>query len=114
MKEISGTWSDEEIEQRIQYKGLAAPRVTGHDIEDAISEHAAIQYHRFPGTTVTICCVPMKNGFNVVGESAAVSMENFDEEIGREVALKNAKDKMWALLGYALRERLAVKRNEII
>lgn len=48
---------------------MGAPRVTPFDIENAIDKVAAIQYHRFPGTTVTVACVPLKNGYTVVGKS---------------------------------------------
>jgi hypothetical protein len=95
---------DQAIEQEIQAKGLTAPRVTPQRIEEV---QVAGQYHVFPGTTVTVCCLTLKNGFTVTGESACASPENFDEELGRKIALKNAQDKIWALEGYALRERLA-------
>ena len=36
-----------------------------------------------------------------------IDVENFDEVIGREIARKNAREKIWALEGYLLRERLA-------
>ena len=49
----------------------------------------------------------LKNGFIVTGESAAASPENFDEEIGRSIARSNARDKIWQLEGYLLRERLS-------
>lgn len=96
--------NDHQIEQEIQAKGLTAPRVTPQRIEEV---QVAGQYYVFPGTTVTVCCLTLRNGFTVVGESACASPENFDEELGRKIALKNAQDKIWALEGYALRERLA-------
>jgi len=43
----------------------------------------------------------------VTGESAAASPENFDVELGKKIARINARDKIWALEGYVLRERLA-------
>jgi hypothetical protein len=42
----------------------------------------------------------------VIGESAAVSLENFDEEIGRKIAREKARDKIWQLEGYRLRQIL--------
>jgi hypothetical protein len=67
----------------------------------------AEQYHVFPGTTLTVCALTLRNGFQVVGESASASPENFNEELGREIARDKARDKIWALEGYALRNRLA-------
>ena len=63
-------------------------------------------YHVFPGTTVTVCCLSLENGFTVVGESACASPANFDEELGRKIARQNAREKIWALEGYALRQKL--------
>lgn len=63
-------------------------------------------YYVFPSTTLTVCCLTLRNGFNVTGESAAASPENFDEEIGRKIAFENARDKIWQLEGYLLKQRL--------
>ena len=60
-----------------------------------------------PLRQLTICVLVLKNGFTVTGESACVSPENFNAEIGRRVARENAIDKMWPLLGYALKIKLA-------
>lgn len=72
----------------------------------------AQDYHFFPGTTLTICCLTLANGFTVTGESACASPENFDAELGRKIARDNAKQKIWALEGYALRERLSGESEE--
>lgn len=96
--------NEAKLEQAIQRKGLTAPRLTPSDI-DALIRQA--RYHVFAGTTVTVCCITLANGFTVVGDSACASPENFDEEIGREIAFNNARDNIWALAGYALRENLA-------
>jgi hypothetical protein len=95
--------TDIEIEQEIQRKGLTAPRITPEHIERL---QKVGQYHRFPGTTVIICCITLENGFTVTGESACASPENFNEEIGRKVALQDAVRKIWALEGYLLRQKL--------
>lgn len=92
------------IEAQIQAKGLNAPRLTPDHISNTIKE---IYFHRFPGTTLTVCALELVNGFTVVGESAAASPENFDEEIGRNIAFENARQKIWALEGYLLRQRLS-------
>jgi hypothetical protein len=97
--------SDEQaLEAEIQAKGLNAPRLTPADIDTQIIGE---QYYVFPGTTMTVCLLTLKNGFNVTGESAAASPENFDEQIGRDIARRNARDKIWSLEGYALRNKLA-------
>ncbi len=93
------------IEQEIQTKGLTAPRVTPSRIDEVIK---SAQYHVFPGTTVTVCCIALVNGFNVVGESACASPENFDTELGIKIAFDNAKQKIWALEGYLLKEKISL------
>ena len=60
-----------------------------------------------PLSRLTFCVLVLKNGFTVTGESACASPENFDAEIGRKIARENAKQKLWPLMGYALKERLA-------
>lgn len=92
------------IEAEIQSKGLVAPRLTPQDIDNAI---ASEQYYVFPGTTMTVCALTLQNGFVVTGESAAASPENFNTEIGQKIARENARNKIWAFEGYALRNKLA-------
>jgi hypothetical protein len=95
--------SDQQIEQEIQDKGLTAPRVTQHDIDTVITESA---YHVFEGTMLTVCCLTLKNGFTVTGESACASPANFNADLGRKIAFGHARDKIWALEGYLLKQRL--------
>lgn len=96
--------NENEIEAEIQQKGLNAPRLTPQMIDDAISSE---QYHVFPNTTMTVCALTLRNGYIVTGESAAASPENFNKEIGRKIARDNARNKIWALEGYLLRQKLA-------
>ena len=58
---------------------------------------------------LTFCVLVLKNGFTVTGESACVSPENFDADIGCLVAYENAVEKLWPLMGYALKEKLHVE-----
>lgn len=97
---------EQAVETEIQAKGLNAPRLTPDHISNKIKE---IRFHHFPGTTLTVCALELENGFQVVGESAAASPENFNEEIGRNIAFDNARNKIWALEGYLLRQRLHEK-----
>lgn len=96
--------SEQTIEQQIKDKQLNAPRLTPAIIDGLIvSEH----YHIFEGTTTTVCCLVLQNGYTVVGKSACVSQANFDEQIGRDIARENARREIWDVAGYALREQLA-------
>lgn len=96
----------DQIEKEIQEKGLTAPRVTPTLLDEVIKK---AQYHVFPDTMVTVCCITLANGFNVVGESACASPENFNAELGAKIAFDNAKQKIWALEGYLLKEKLSQK-----
>lgn len=119
--------TEQTIEQEIQDKGLTAPRVTPADIEANIaSEHyftaadgsAGRAYHETTENVfayengqelhlLTFCVLVLRNGFTVTGESACASPENFDAEIGRKIARQNAVAKIWPLMGYELRSKLA-------
>lgn len=115
---------DKEIEAEIVEKGLAAPRVTLDHIESTITgEHYFTAWEGRTGAnmespevrphenqkvleTLTFCVLSLRNGFMVTGESACASPENFDAEIGRKIARDNAVQKIWALEGYLLKEKL--------
>ena len=125
--------NDQEIETEIQAKGLTAPRVTREDIEaNIVSENYFTAADGYAGAAsvgdmsglptdesgiplidhpqelelLTFCVLVLKNGFTVTGESACASPENFDAELGRKIARQNAVQKLWPLMGYALKQRL--------
>jgi len=126
------TDNDQTIEQQIQSKGLTAPRITPDDIEACIaSEHYFTAFdgcvcpgENNPGENnkwaqdwevtrsiealdlLTFCVLVLRNSFTITGESACASPENFDPEIGRQIARSKAKEKIWLLEGYLLRQRL--------
>lgn len=81
-----------------------APRITPEHIAEQIIDE---QYYVFPGTTLTVCCLTLQNGFNVTGESACASPAYFNAEKGREIARANAVQKIWSLEGYRLKCELA-------
>jgi hypothetical protein len=95
--------SEREIEAAIQAKGLNAPRLTPEAIDAAVVD---ARYHVFPGTTTTVCCLILRNGYTVIGKSAAASPANFDAEIGVRAAYEDARRQIWGLEGYRLRQRL--------
>lgn len=120
---------DNQIEQEIQAKGLTAPRVTPADLEANIaSEHYFTAGQGVSGEVssrderpcqfcyessldlLTFCVLVLKNGFTVTGESACASPENFDAGLGRKIARQNAVNKVWPLMGYALKQKLSEVR----
>lgn len=120
---------DSAIEQQIQAAGAdKAPRVTPAALKDEIvSEHyftaadgvTGAKFNAVPSQTVgidtspaalhllTICVLLLRNGFTVHGVSACASPENFNAEIGRQIARENAEREIWPLLGFRLRDELS-------
>ena len=119
---ISGLNCEQQIEQEIQEKGLNAPRLTPDHIDSVIqsvhyftaadgASNADNNYDPLVGAPsqlylLTFCVIVLKNGFTVTGESACASPENFDAEIGKKIAYDNAREKIWLLEGYLLKEKL--------
>jgi hypothetical protein len=115
--------NSQQIEQAIEEVASAGPRITKADIDKVIESEWYINAGQavkpdadgyitppvpdpHPLRLLTFCVLVLKNGYTVTGESACVSAENFNEEIGRSVARDNAFNKIWALEGYLLKERL--------
>lgn len=123
--------NEKQIEQEIQDKGLNAPRLTPDHIDSVIASvnyftagdgyvgalTASEEFNALPEDQriiqppeqldlLTICVVVLKNGFTVTGESACASPENFNAKIGQKIAYSNAREKIWMLEGYLLKEKL--------
>lgn len=93
--------SENKIEKEIQLKGLNAPRLNPDHIDSTIVSKT---FTILPSGKCMVCELILKNGFSVRGESACVSKENFDQEIGEKISYKNAREKIWLLEGYLLQE----------
>lgn len=108
--------NDQAIESEIQAKGKTAARVTPADIEANIaSEHFFTATDGRDGAILlTFCVLVLKNGFTVTGESDCASPENFDAEIGEKIARGKATQKIWALMGYELRSKLAARHEKTL
>lgn len=99
---------DDVIEQEIQAKGLTAPRVTPADIEANIASEyffTAADGVRGAAEVDALHCRHAEVDTDA-GESACASPENFDAEVGRKIARANAVNKIWPLMGYALKQQL--------
>ena len=102
-KLVSQSPVEQEIENEIVEKGLTAPRLTPELIDATILKES---FHVFEGSCLTVCCLTLQNGFTVTGASACASPENFNVEVGEKIARADARDKIWMLEGYLLKERL--------
>lgn len=112
--------TEQQIEQEIQDKGLSAPRLTPDFIDSKIKAirylsggvepaYAHEDYFAKEDKStpcLTICILTLENGFTVTGESACASPENFDKLIGQKIAYQNAREKIWMLEGYLLKDKL--------
>lgn len=83
-------------------------KVSTQEIQDAIR---LVQYYRFPGTTVTVCCISLDNGFTAVGSSACVDPSEYNEDMGKAIAYKDAEGKAWSYLGFRLAEKMAAQKE---
>lgn len=100
---------EQAIEAEIKEKGLTARRITPEMLDAEILDE---DYHVFPGSCLTVCAITMRNGFTVTGESACASPENFNADIGRKIARENARQKLWPLLGFRLRDELFAYKSK--
>jgi hypothetical protein len=103
---------DAATELRIREIGAdVAPRVTKADI-DALMGRVVFTYDQRPNGSTTTFCHAFLDGsfFLATGMSAAVSAENFNAELGRDMATNKAfsaaRDKLWELEGYRLHRSL--------
>lgn len=73
---------------------------------DVLDEIVDVTYTLLPNKRTTICQLTLRNGFTVEGQSACVSIENYDQSIGEKYAYEDAEKNVWPLLGYALATKL--------
>jgi hypothetical protein len=97
------------------------PRVTKEELEANVAGYGIFNvYEALTALGVpaldatkllTIAVVTTKNGFTVVGESACAWPANFDADIGGRLALSDAKNKLWALMGYELKSKVVLAQQ---
>jgi len=85
-----------------------APRVSQADLEANIVHQEFVKHVTHSGQVLRWCVLTTKSGFAVTGDpSASVSPENDRAELGEKYARENAVKKLWPLMAYSLKERLA-------
>lgn len=99
--------SEAEIEQKIVEAGLTAARLSPAALDAEIKSVEYVKHVTQTGQVLRWCVINTRCGFSITGSpSAAVSAANDNQVIGERVAYENARQAMWPLLGYALKERL--------
>jgi len=77
--------------------------VTPEEVTNAIASATYVKL----GKKVTVCHLTLKNGHEVIGMSACVDPENYKQDIGEQIALKNATEEVWKHMGSILQDRLS-------
>jgi len=136
------TTEEKGLEQKLVAKGLTAARVTPDHIDSIIEEKHFFSaadgligmlmgdfFKENPTGSVddelvphdqaerlkrtTICVLVLANGGIQLGVNyCPVSAENWNADVARELAEKDARNKLWELEGYVLRQRLFEQRRE--
>jgi len=76
------------------------------NLTDMLAKVEKTTYHDMGDGHTTFCCLHMKSGYKVWGQSACVDSKNFNQAMGEQIAYKDAVDKLWPLEGYLLAEEL--------
>lgn len=122
-----------ELQMELQLREIAvAPRVTLDMVNGFIkSEHYFTAKQGAQGTyqggveegviedeaalsLLTFCVLVLQNGYTVYGSSACAYPENFNQQIGNELAKKDATNKIWALLGFELKTKQNEEANSTV
>lgn len=99
--------SDAGMDRQMEASGATAPRITNDDVLDNIVDVDYVKYVSKSGQVLRWAVLTTKSGFAVTGRpSAAVSPENDNVAIGEKVAYDNAKQELWPMMGYALKNDL--------
>lgn len=69
--------------------------------EQVLAEVESIAISRVEGTTTTIAVLKTKSGAVFTGTSACISMDDFDEKVGADLARDLAIGELWGALGTA-------------
>ncbi|WP_175872011.1 Gp49 family protein [Burkholderia sp. BCC0397] len=80
-----------------------APILSPDDVEFAIVDEL---YYVFPGTTMTVCCLVLNNGFKVLGKHEANTPAGFVAELGRQYARANAVLQAIPFMSFLLMQEL--------
>lgn len=84
-----------------------APRITKDAIEANVVHQEVVTHVTHSGQILRWGVITLANGFAVTGRpSAAVDPRNDTPELGERIALENAFNEIWPLMGYELRCRL--------
>lgn len=79
----------------------------GGDTVAVLSDIASPEVLKQSLNLLTFCVLVLRNGFTVTGEAYCADQAKFNAETGRKIARQNAVSRIWPLMGYELRTKLA-------
>jgi hypothetical protein len=96
------TSAEQKLEAEIQAKGLtSAPRVTPAALDSMIKDTALIKID----DVGMLCVLTLHNGLKIVGKNLGpVCPENYNEDLAKQLAHRDARDQLWPLAGFMLAE----------
>lgn len=104
-KDGYASWSPKEIFEKAYIPlsvnrnlKTSAPSISPQMVDDFILE----TWTHTLGAKTTVVRALLVNGFEIVESSSCVSLENYDEAMGRAICIEKIKDKIWMLLGFLL------------
>ncbi|WP_339273640.1 Gp49 family protein [Paenibacillus sp. FSL W8-0426] len=85
---------------------MAGNTVTKAQVDEIMNNSEFEVFHKVFGKQC-IVVAKLPNGFTVVGESACVDPNNYDEKNGANIAKSRIETKIWELEGYKLQNSLS-------
>jgi len=111
---FSSSEDDLATEEMVQERGLNAPRVPVGDLHDSVVNVDILRHVTKSGKVLRFAVLDHENGFSVAGRpSAAVSVENDNNDVGVKVAIQNSMHDLWPLVGFKLTQDLYEEQEEL-
>lgn len=100
--------SEQEIVRVLRDEGKTAPHITPEMVDENIVCTEIVKYVTKSGQILRWAVLTTKSGFGVTGKpSVSACSENDVPLVGESVAIQNARNEIWALMGYHLKCQLA-------
>ena len=100
--------NEQDIVKTLQEEGKTAPTVTPEDLDENIVGVEIVKHVSKAGKIFRWAILTTKSGYGVTGDpSVSVSPENDIPKVGESVAVQNARNNLWSVMGYHLSCKLA-------
>ena len=94
------SWSPKKEFEAAYFPITQEDRLTKEDIDNFLNKSEILSYQGDPKTTVVRVLGP--TGFVDWDTASCVNPENYNEDIGRKIALDHITDRLWMMLGFVL------------